>query len=205
LPDLSRFPDSFVGTAERTPPQISHLSSGRMIFISLFIVFYYAVAGFWNSPPGGLRDGVINNFRVVADLFAFEQTWNMFGPPVRKWNGHYFITVTFADGSFRICEMPRMEKMSFWEKFRREKLRKLFMDNLPNPQFAGYLPQICANLALANANPKNPPVLSCLTFKWANMADPDEKKAELPSPYEHPEHTFSRTDMVYRVSPEDLQ
>lgn len=145
---------------------------------------------------------MVNHLRIVVDVLAFEQTWNMFGPPLRQWNGHYFMTITFADGSSRICELPRMEKMDLWEKFKREKLRKLFIDNFANPQFAVYLPAMAANLALANNDPKNPPVLVCITFKWADMREPDEKNMSPTDQY--PEHTNSRTDIVYRVKPEDL-
>ncbi len=203
MPSPYLLSDSCVSNAEQKKPAVVYLTTGRKVFISVFMLFYYLVAGFWNSPNGPLRDQAFKLLRVPADLCAFEQTWNMFGPPLRLWNGHYFATITFADGSSRICELPRMEKMNLWEKFKREKLRKLFIDNLPNPDFLNYMPFMCANIALANANPKNQPVLVCLTFKWNNLAEIDEKK--LAPPDEYPEHIYSRTDCVYRVKPEDLQ
>lgn len=178
------------------------MSRGWKLTISMFLLFYYLVAGFWNSPEGPLKEWTMSNMRIIADLLAFEQTWNMFGPPIRQWNGHFFATITFADGSSRICELPRMEKMTIWEKFKREKLRKLFIDNLSNPRLRTYMPPICANIALANADPTNQPVLVTLTFKWAPIDDPDEKK--LAPTWSFRPHTFSRTDVVYVVQPEDL-
>jgi hypothetical protein len=203
LASPSLLADSCVSNAEQKKSSLVYLTKGRKIFLSVMMIFYYIVAGFWNSPGGPLRDLAFKYLRIPTDLFAFEQTWNMFGPPLRLWNGHYFATITFADGSSRICEFPRMEKMNLWEKFKREKLRKLFIDNLPNPDFRSYMPFMCATIALANANPVNQPVLVCLTFKWGNLPELDENKYA--PPYQYAEHIYSRTDCVYRVKPEDLQ
>jgi hypothetical protein len=203
LASPSSLSDSCVSNAEQKKPSLVYMTNGRKIFLTIFLIFYYIVAGFWNSPSGPLHEQMFRFLRTAADICAFEQTWNMFGPPLRVWNGHFYITITFEDGSARICELPRMEKMNLWEKFKREKLRKLFIDNLPNPDFRPYLPFICASIATANADPKNQPVLVCLTFKWCNLPDLNEKK--LAPPDEHSEHIWSRTDCVYRVKPEDLQ
>jgi hypothetical protein len=153
------------------------------------------------SPSGHFKDTVYPYLRPFACLFGTFQAWNLFSPELRTTNGHATAIITFADGSTKFFEFPRMEKLDSVGKLKREKLRKLFLDNLSDSSYGAFRPAVARELAQANNDPNNPPQLVTLKFHWISTPPPENWLYRDHFPY----HTTHDCQLVYRVQPEDLK
>lgn len=177
-------------------------SRSHKILISCVVVFYFATVAIWNLPTSDLKGSLMNLLRIPVSFFSVAQVWNMFGTGARPWHQFMAANITFADGSTKFYELPRMETMSLSERYRREKLRKIFVDTLPSTDYSEYWPDICVSLARANADPKNEPVLITLFLKVGEIPAPDRNK--IAGRGELPRQLHSDTLIVYRVKESDL-
>lgn len=111
-----------------------------------------------------LREKVCNPLRSMTGIISF---WDLFSVPRDK-NFHYTAIISFSDGSTKYYEFPRPQKMGYWERFQKEKQRKVFYDCM-NSAFSRPLLSSFANyLADANANPSNPPKRIVFMNHWAD-------------------------------------
>src|SRR5688500_16045008 len=92
--------------------------------ISGLLVLYLTVNIVWLWPAFPGKDQFLSPFVPVWNAFGLRQGWNLFGPKLRDINYHTTATITYKDGLTEIWEFPRMNKLSLWEKFKREKWRK---------------------------------------------------------------------------------
>ena len=196
-------PSTLIGSADERVPFVVRFTAGHKGFISFLVLFYFGTIAVWNLPDCLLKRKIIDTLRIPVDCLAIEQTWNMFAPAVRQTNYHLVALITFADGSSKLYEFPRMEMMEPVERYGKEKMRKLFIDNVPTTQFEGYLPDICASLARANYDGKNPPALITVTLKMADIPEPNEA-APPPPRFDMPARTKSEILIVYKVQKHDL-
>jgi hypothetical protein len=88
--------------------------------------------------------------------------------------------VTFADGSTKVYEYPRMAKLPIPQKFVKERYRKFFervrLDEKPFlwPSFAQRIAHLCDN-------PANPPIEVGLRRWWRDISPPGKVQ---PEPYQ---------------------
>ncbi len=117
-----------------------------------------------------LREKIANPLRSSTTLISF---WNLFAE-IRDKNFHYSAVITFSDGSTKYYEFPRPQKMGYWERFQREKQRKVFFDcmNSPFSHDKKMISSFARFLAESNANPSNPPKKIVLTSHWVNTPPP---------------------------------
>ena len=195
---------SLISTADERVPFVVSFSRGRKILITSLIACYFGSIAIWNMFDCPLKAQLIALFRIPVDLFAFEQTWNMFAPGVRYTNYHLIAVITFADGSSKLYEFPRMEMMDALEKYRKEKMRKLFIDNIPTTTFDIYLPDICASMARANYDKQNPPTLVTVSLHQSEIPTPNESNPPPPR-FGMRQRVQSVTLIVYKVRHEDLE
>lgn len=137
-----------------------------------------------------LRRKICNPLRASTGIIAL---WNLFGPDVRDKNVHYSSVITFADGSTKLYEFPRSQKMGYFERFQKEKQRKLFIDCLPQVFTRPMLPSVARFLFDANADPTNPPRKVVFTQHWIDTPPPGSgvKRDNLP------EHTAFQSFFQY--------
>jgi hypothetical protein len=131
------------------------------------------------------------------------QYWSLFCPEVRTIIYHTNALIEFQDGTIKCYEFPRHQKMDLLTRFGREKLRKLFGDNIPWPGYEQFRPAIARYLARANNDPTNPPKRISMVFNVVNTPPAAQKtfcyRDQLP------EHTNQSIYFVYNVSPQDLK
>ncbi len=84
------------------------------------------------------------------------QTWDMFGPDPRATNSYVKAVVITQDHHMHVWAFPRMEELSFAEKYRKERYRK-FLDVLPQPQNAPLWPDVAKHVAMQFSNQNDPP------------------------------------------------
>lgn len=189
--------NDIVLSADQKYPYKIKFDLHHRIFLTVVIACYYIAVAVWNCPDGLLKSSLMAMLRIPVDIFAVEQTWNMFGPNLRSWNGHSVAVITFTDGSSKIYEFPRMEMLTIFEKYKREKMRKLFIDNMNDQNFEAYLPSIAQAIADANYQKGNEPRLVTITLKYADIPAPNQKT--LSSRHALPQRANSKTLIVYKV------
>lgn len=93
--------------------------------------------------------------------------------------------------------------MDLLTRFGREKLRKMFGDNIPWPGYEQFRPDIARYLARANNDPANPPKRISMIFNSITTPPPDAQhfcyRDQLP------EHTKQGIYFVYDVKEQDLK
>jgi hypothetical protein len=150
--------------------------------------------------------------------FGWTQYWGVFAPEPREMQYHTTATITFEDGSTKLYEFPRTQMMSQWEKFCREKQRKLFGDNIPWPEHEQFRPAVARYLALSNANPANQPTQVTMEMYKSFVAQPDRSEWSYRNLFSAapkkqwtyrdriPKHTEKSVPyFVYKVAKKDVQ
>lgn len=171
------------------------------LFISIVVLLYFGTVTVCNLPSSDTKDRIMSRLRALVNLFSISQVWNMFGTGARPWHQRMVANITFADGSTKIYEFPRMELMSLSERYMREKMRKLFVDALPSTDFAEYLPDICRTLARANADAENEPMLVTLFLKVGEIPAPN---GPIVGRHDLPHRLHTDILIVYKVKESDL-
>lgn len=115
-----------------------------------------------------LREKVCNPLRSSTGIISF---WSLFANP-RENNFHYSAIISFSDGSTRYYEFPRPQMMGYWERFQKEKQRKLFFDCMPSAFSKPLLGSFAKYLADANSNEENPPKRISLVSHWEDTPPP---------------------------------
>lgn len=153
---------------ENEPP-----SNFWKLVVSAFMFTYVAAVVIWcfDEIPFKNELAPISRWINIAD--GGVQHWSLFSPDVRSVIYHETAIVSYKDGTMKLYEFPRMEKLSQWEKFKHEKLRKLFSDNIPWAGFENFLPSTAQYLAASNQNQANQPAMVTMIFNSTHNPKPD--------------------------------
>jgi hypothetical protein len=174
----------------------------KQIWLSLYSAAYLIMVTLWLSPPQTLiRKRLMPVIRPILMALGLDQTWMMFCPTVRDTNYYINSTITFADGSTRLFEPPRLYLYDLMMRVRRQRMNKAFLDAWERPAYSYYWPYIAAYIARCNLDQTNEPILVSLSINWA-LIPPIEVPASrdnLPAEINH------ATYFVYKVRPEDLK
>jgi len=179
------------------------LSEMRQALLIAMIVLYFYCISIWISIDGPFKNWVLTGLRPIMVAVGFIQAWNLFSPEVRNVNLHMNAVITFADGSTKNYEFPRMEKLDLLGRFQKEKMRKLFVDNLSWPGFEEFLPAVARFIARANLNPANQPVMVTISRNWTRMPPPDLKNWVPRDQWRL--HGYHMVNLIYMVKEQDLQ
>lgn len=143
--------------------------------------------------------------RKLRGYFApigMRQYWRLFGPQLREYNSHLTAIIEFADGTLKQYEFTRMEKLSIWQRFVKEKQRSLFNQFLPVADNKIFFPSVARYLARANCDKQNQPVKISFIFNYIETPPPDPKHWVYRDLL--PEHSRQILHFVYQVMPSDL-
>ncbi|CAN5308939.1 hypothetical protein BH11CYA1_BH11CYA1_46980 [soil metagenome] len=180
------------------------LTSGHKALVSTFLLTFFIVVGSWLLPEWiPVKSMIVPYTGQVMLTTGWTQWWALFCPEVRDLNYHLAALIEYSDGTIKCYEFPRMEKMDLLTKFKREKLRKLFGDNISWPPYAQFRPSVSRYLARANNDPANPPERVTMFLNSTNTPPPDPEhwcyRDELPF------HTRKQVLFSYEVNPNDLK
>lgn len=190
--------DEALNFARQKPP----IGGFWKVLISSFIAIFFGSVIIWlfAEIPFQTRLAPYAHWINIAD--GGVQHWSLFSPQVRHIIYHETALVSFKDGSLKMYEFPRMEKLNHWEKFRHEKLRKLFGDCIPWDNYKVFLPSVSQFLALCNSNKDNQPELITMIFNSSENPQPDPTNWEYRDKL--PFHTEKAISFVYTVRESDL-
>lgn len=173
--------------------------------LSAFAVFYMLVVFSWLQDDGPIKEKMTPYTWPAMVFFEWVQHWSLFSPGVRDHNYHETAVITFDDGTNRMYEFPNMQKMDHWERFKHEKLRKMFLDNIiwTSMGWKWAQPPVCRYLAKCTADSKNQPMHVTMIKNEVNTPPPDPKNwINLTN---LPQHIYKSVTIFYPVSPDDLK
>lgn len=139
--------------------------------------------------------------RVPMMLLGVDQCWKMFCPNPRIFSLHSYAIITFVDGTTTYYEFPRLEKMSQWNAFLRERLRKYYCDTLPWDDFKMLRPSLARYIARCYYDPDNPPTTISLCYNSQDIPALPHIEPRVPPQIE----TVSKNFYVYKIRPGDFQ
>ncbi|MCC7529862.1 MAG: hypothetical protein IT342_15170 [Candidatus Melainabacteria bacterium] len=195
----------------KAPQSKNDLPPAHRLGVYLLVSIYFSIAVITLLPKSPLESRLIALVSPLTQALNLSQNWKLFSPDLREINFCSHAVVEFADGTTKLYEFPRLEQMSTFDAYRRQKLCKLFQDSMPWPDFSLFWPDVGRFIARANfersdlANQSdsasNLPVQVSLSYNWVPVSDMDhfEKQSDL----KEPNRRF--TFFVYRVKPEDLK
>lgn len=180
----------------RMPPTIT---AGKVL-ISLFIVVHVSAICLWLCPSSRIRDLLLAPLRPYVTFLGLWQSWGVFAPDPKNWNPYMTALIIFADGSQKMWEFPRMDKLNLIDKMFKERYRKWANDCVNNEQVAIVWPDTARYIARLHSNPVNPPVSVSIIRHWTWISPPNEcPKRRVP------EGGGSKTLFTYDLAPEDLK
>jgi hypothetical protein len=153
----------------------------RRTAISIFILFHLIAitcvaipADFW--PLEKVRE-LVQPYFLWTGLF---QRWDMFAPDPPAANSYVKTVVISRDRHLHVWSFPRMEELSFGERYRKERYRK-FLDVLPQPQMAPLWPDVARHVAAQFNSPTDPPE-KVLLIQFQSVIRPGAATDPAPSP-----------------------
>ena len=165
--------------------------------ISLFLLFHLIAIPIWCLPSNSLpllvcRD-LVRPYFLWSGLF---QTWDMFSPSPKRTNGYLEAMLVYTDGTTDYWQFPRMDRLSFTERYSKERYRK-FEETLADSKFADLWPDAARYIARHAPDPSKRPEMIMLILNWSDLVrNADGSFTDLP--------WQSRVFYRYRVEPEDL-
>lgn len=193
-----------VQEAAHVAPRRPELDPAWKKCLSAFAVFFVVVVVSWLQDDSPVRRAMTTYTWPAMVFFEWVQHWSLFSPDVRNMIYHENAIITFEDGTAQLYEFPRTQKMDQWERFRREKLRKFFLDNViwTSMNWGWSQPPVCRYLAKSTANATNQPE-QVIMFKNENVNPPPDPK-NWTYLNQLPEHIHKSITRVYSVNSEDL-
>lgn len=185
-------------------PRRTPLDKTWMAILSVFFAFYIADCLIWFMDECPFKEAVVPYTHPPMIAFGWTQYWSLFCPEVRNVIYHETAVVTFQDGSTRLYEFPRFDLMSEREHFKREKLRKMFLDNMPWPGYEQFLPVFGRYIARANDNPDSRPVQVTFVHNICNIPEPTFDMSKWTYRDRLPHHTVKDVKFVFQVRKPDL-
>jgi hypothetical protein len=123
--------------------------------ISAFILFHLVAIACVAVPVKALT-GAKDLFMPYMRWSGLFQSWDMFAPDPQAVNSYVKAVVITQDHHIKVWSFPRMEELSFWDRFREERYRK-FAEVLPQPQLAPLWPDVARHIARLMNNHADPP------------------------------------------------
>ena len=179
------------GNRQRKPGQAkrqkrrSHSSRNtetvRRSALSVFILFHLIAITCVALPA---NFSALNTVRELVQPYmlwiGLFQTWDMFGPDPRATNSYVKAVVITQDHHMHVWAFPRMEELSFAEKYQKERYRK-FLDVLPGPQNAPLWPDVAKHVAMQFSKQNDPPD-KVLLIEFQSDIHPGAAQEPTPTP-----------------------
>jgi hypothetical protein len=151
-------------------------------------------------PSNPVRDALLAPVLPAARFIGLEEKWNVY-PSVATSNTRLHAYLTCADGSTTIVELWEPDRMEPWQRFRYQKVIKLFHMYGPSPADKLFWRDICKYVVRSHSFwQSNPPKTVTLVLRWSDIPPPSQFVAVSAVP----RRVNSLTLCTYEVQPEDV-
>lgn len=101
-------------------------------------MIYFLIATIQVLPPGTLKSILLPIVEPVISAFGLKQRWNLFAPSLTGLNQYSTCVVTYDDGSMRLLEWPRMNKIDLADRFYLQRVRRFVTEVWAQPKWKEY-------------------------------------------------------------------
>jgi hypothetical protein len=149
--------------------------------ISAFILFHLIAITCWAAPTdfwlvAGIR-GLVRPYMRWSGLF---QSWDTFAPNPPTANSYVKALVVTRNHHIHVWAFPRMEELSYSERYRKERYRK-FAEVMLQPNNAAMIPDIAKHIARSFNSETDPPE-RVLLVQYQTDITPGADKTREPTP-----------------------
>ncbi|CAN5213351.1 hypothetical protein BH11CYA1_BH11CYA1_35660 [soil metagenome] len=178
------------------------MSKSKEIVLSVALATYIFFTITWLCPEAPLKTRILEPVKQFWLFWGLEQNWKLFSPTIREINFHSEAVLTYSNGERMIVEMPRMNRLSYGERFRLEKFRKWSIDSLPWPDYKEFWPDFARYIGKKHFLANNKPSSLALNLYWIEIPKPVE--GQIVPVAALPQHTKMSTVFFYKYKAEDL-
>lgn len=202
----SRSSEGSKPAAAHTEPRTSVAREWGLRLLGVLIAAHILAILTWSVPGDAPAVKRIRHFFEPYLLYTgLWQSWDMFSPNPMSINAYLEAELTMANGTKKVWEFPRMEKMGLFDKFRYERYRKWAIDRVRLDAYSGIWPETARYIArLFYDDPAGPPREITLVRHWRTIKDPRQLWIPLGK-----ENELLKEDSYaffhYNVRPEDIQ
>jgi hypothetical protein len=171
--------------------------------INAFIIFHLVALGLWSLPASEFRNWAAHPFENYILRMGLWHVWDMFAPMPLTINFRCEAEIVYEDGSTRLWDFPRMEKLGIFRRIPAERYRK-WAERVRLDSYSVVWDDTARFIArLNNIKPGNPPVIVTMSRIWGAIPPPSQGDYQ-PIPAEYI-LTNRYTFHMYSVQLEDLQ
>ena len=164
---------------QSVPEETLEMDALRRGAISAFLLFNLVAIACVSIPLQALS-GAKEMFMPYMRWSGLFQSWDMFAPDPQSLNSHLKAVVITRDRHIKVWPFPRMEDLSYGQRFLHERDRK-FAEILPQPQFAPLWPDVASHVAGFFNDPADPPQKVFL-IQFGSAIQPGAAQEETPRP-----------------------
>jgi hypothetical protein len=151
--------------------------------ITTFILFHLIAITCWAAPTTfwlvvGIR-GLVRPYMLWSGLF---QSWDTFAPNPPNANSYVKAAVVTQDHHIHVWAFPRMEELSYSQRYFKERYRK-FSEVMLQPNNAAILPDIAKHIARSFNSQTDPPE-KVLLVQYQTDITPGADETHKPTPRE---------------------
>lgn len=175
-----------------------------------FIFVHLYIMAFWGLPASRFRNYMVRPVVDYVMSLGLWQSWDMFAPDPLSINYSLHAQVFFKDGSLKVWEFPRMEKLGLWDRYQKERYRK-WRERVRQDIYSSIWDDTARYIARLHNNPTNPPTRVILVREWESIAPPQFKSGTFkmkdyqPMPKRFESLKYSFRFKFYDVTPRDLR
>jgi hypothetical protein len=146
-------------------------SSLRQRLILAFVSFHiFAIFLFAMPLKSSLSQHLRDVFAPYMRCIGMTEAWDMFAPNPKSSEQFLEAIVITQGGQTEVYKFPRMEDLSYRERYRKERYRK-FAESVLCDECSGLWPDIARAAARRTANPNDPPE-KVILVKFESPIDP---------------------------------
>lgn len=174
------------------------------ILLNAIIIFHLTAIVSWSFPiDSPLRTKIVRRIKPYMLWTGLWQSWDMFAPNPLQINAHLEALVTFRDGTQRVWPFPRMEKLSYLERYTKERYRKWSSDYVRSDAYSSIWADTARYIARNHYNPLNPPSEVTLKRYWMEIPPPAPSSIHQSWSKEYA-HNHSYSFYTYRAREDDF-
>lgn len=161
----------------------------KKIAVHVFILLHLFIIAVWSLPTEmKFKSRVEHIFSPYFYFTGLWQGWDMFAPNPRSTKLRMDAYVYYEDGSRRTWEFPQMEKLSYLERFQKERFRKWAHDNVRMDSSSRLWKPTAEYISRLLQEPGNPIKKIELNRHWYELTLEEENRELASSDWQH--YTF---------------